>query len=80
MTTSKVNDIVLIQVKQRLARERLNAAAPELLAALKDSSQYLGKLAADHDGTFCGRSAAWRLRKNDALIAKAEGGPDDAQD
>ena len=44
----------------------------ELLEALQDSQQYLGKLAADHEGSFLGRSAARALARNQKLINEGE--------
>lgn len=49
-------------------QKNTNAA---LLEALRDSAQYLGKLAADNEGNFLGRSAKGRLDQNTILIRKA---------
>jgi len=55
------------------ANARLIAAAPSLLEELKEARQYVGKVAADHDGEDLAMMARRRLERMDAAIAKAEG-------
>jgi len=52
--------------------KQLSNALGELLKQARNVRQYIGKLAADHDGDFLGRSASGALRKLQAAIDEAE--------
>ena len=55
-----------------MTAKQLSDALSELLKQSRNVRQYVGKLAADHDGDFLGRSANGALRKLQAAIDKAE--------
>jgi len=55
---------------KQLVSGRINSY---LLAALEESQQYLGKLAADNEGIFLGLASSRQLRRNEIIIKAAKG-------